>query len=378
MNLKVKEFKDIAAKILLAVNLDANAANLELVAKSDILYLNVTNKEFFVSVRYQLDEATDFRTTVEAKPFLTLVSSLTTDTFSLETKDNHVAIKAGKSSYKLPMIYENDQLMTLPRIVIQNKTVEMTISHDILDSILKVNSKELQKAKNSVNVSELQKLYYIDETGCFTFTTGACLNSFTLEKPVKLLLNERIVKLFELFSSDIAFTLGQDQLPDKTLRTKISLEADNVSVTAIINCDDLLLSKVAGPCAASKRFIQENYDHSLVLSVNAFSAAVGRLLNLTKTTIDKANMSFVPATIYFNQEDLIIKDNAGNSEGIQIENGSFVNIDYEMKVNLADIKLILDSCKNEHITLNCGNHRSIVISRGNISNLIPELKPDLR
>ena len=26
-------------------------------------------------------------------------------------------------------------------------------------------------------------VFYVDETGCITFTTGACVNNFTLEKP---------------------------------------------------------------------------------------------------------------------------------------------------------------------------------------------------
>jgi hypothetical protein len=45
-----------------------------------------------------------------------------------------------------------------------------------------------------------------------------------------------------------------------------------------------------------------------------------------------------------------------------------------MGVNLIDLKAVLDSCKNEHITMNCGNHKSIIICRANISNVIAETK----
>jgi hypothetical protein len=45
-----------------------------------------------------------------------------------------------------------------------------------------------------------------------------------------------------------------------------------------------------------------------------------------------------------------------------------------MNINLFDIKLVLDSCKVDHITLNCGNHRSVVITRGTVANLIPEVR----
>ena len=156
------------------------------------------------------------------------------------------------------MIYENDQLMTLPFISIQNKTVEMNIANDILMSILNVNSKELLKTKY-LDVSELNKDFIIlMKQVAFTFTNGSCLNAFTLEKPVKLLLNERIVKLFKLFKDDVWFTLGQDPAADGTIRTKITLQTDDTYLAAIITCDDTLITKVQQPCEATKRFLKEN------------------------------------------------------------------------------------------------------------------------
>ena len=167
MIIKTKEFKEAANKILLAANLDSNAANLELVVRNSSLYLNVTNKEYYVAVKFPIETEETFRAVVDANLFLNLISGITTETFSLTLKDNTVLLSAGKSKYKVAMIYENENLMTLPVIAIQNKTVEMGISNDILMSILNVNSKELLKTKY-LDVSELNKLYYIDETGCFT------------------------------------------------------------------------------------------------------------------------------------------------------------------------------------------------------------------
>ena len=84
-------------------------------------------------------------------------------------------------------------------------------------------------------------------------------------------------------------------------------------------------------------------------------------------------ISFVPASITFNSTELTITDDSGeNSEVLNIENGSTTLGNYTMGVNLMDLKAVLDSCKNEHITINCGNHKSIVINRGTISNIIPE------
>ena len=376
MIIKTKDFQEAANKILFAADLDKNAANLELKAKDNFLYLNVTNREFYVSIKFPLETTEEFHAVIDASLFLNLISGITTDTFSLTLHTNYIKVTAGKSSYKLAMIFENDQLMALPVISIQNPTVEMSIEKDILMSILNVNSKELQKVKNAVVSNELQKLYYIDETGCFTFTTGACLNAFTLEKPVKLLLNERIVKLFKLFKEDVQFCLGKDAAGSGMIATKITMQTTDTYLAALVTCDDLLIEKVMGPCAATKRFISTAYDYRLVLSVNEFFNAISRLQAFTKNNkaIVGTNSLYMPVKVTIRDTDLMIQDKFENVEYVTIENGSYVAGEYEFGVNLIDLKLVLESCKNEHITFNCGDKRSIIISRGAISNLIPEVK----
>ena len=376
MIIKTKDFKEAANKILLAANLDTNAANLELAVRNSSLYLNVTNKEYYVAVKFPLETEETFRAVVDASLFLSLVSGFTTDTFSLDIKDNTVVLGSGKSKYKVAMIYENEDLMALPVIAIQNKTVEMSIPNDILMSILNVNSKELLKTKY-LDVSELNKLYYIDETGCFTFTNGSCLNSFTLEKPVKLLLNDRIVRLFNLFKDDVKFSLGQDPLANGSIQTKMVLETPDTYLAAVITCDDTLIAKVQHPCEATKRYLSENYDHKLVLSTTDLAGAINRLMAFTKNskaTSEKVNMAYLPTAMKIENGELVIKDKFDNYETVSIANESYSAGDYEMFVNLYDIKLVLDSCKADHITLNCGNHRSIVVTRGTVANLIPEVR----
>lgn len=377
MVITTKDFQEIVNKILLAAGLDDNAANLELIAKENTLYLNVTNREYYVSVKFPISEPTTFRAVVDAALFLNLISGINTETFTLTEQIDHIMVTSGKSQYKLAMIFENDKLMSLPVISIENKTVEMPISHDILTSILNVNSKELLKLKGASVVNELQKLYFIDETGCFTFTTGACLNAFTLEKPVKLLLNDRIVKLFKLFKTDVQFSLGIDVAHSGNTLTKIVMETADTYLAAIINCDDLLISKVQGPCTATRNFIADRYDYNLVLSSTEFSSAISRLQMFTrnnKSVADKLSNTYLPVKVTIQDNALIISDKLGNTEFVTIENGSYVAGEYTFGVNLIDLKLVLDSCKNEHITFNCGNQRSIIISRGAISNLIPEVK----
>jgi hypothetical protein len=94
-----------------------------------------------------------------------------------------------------------------------------------------------------------------------------------------------------------------------------------------------------------------------------------------KNSSAKADLSFVPAIVDFTEADFTISDLSGdNKEVITIENGSTTPGSYSMGVNLIDLKAVLDSCKNEHITMNCGNKKSIIINRGTISNVIAETR----
>ena len=132
MILKTKNFQEIVNNILVAVSIDKAAANLELAAKETALYLSVTNREWYCACKFDLENPTEFHAVVDASLFLNLISGITTETFEIQAKDTHIVVKAGKSTYKLAMIFENEHLMKLPVISLSNKTVEMTISKDIL------------------------------------------------------------------------------------------------------------------------------------------------------------------------------------------------------------------------------------------------------
>ena len=373
MIIKTKDFQDAANKILLAADLDKSAANLELLSRKDALYLNVTNKEFYVSVKFPLENGAEFDATVDASLFLNLISGISVDEFSLSINGNALVVNTGGSNYKLPMIFEGNAIMKLPEITIESEpTVEMYIETAILNSILTINRRELIKAKN-LDVNELQRLYYIDETGCFTFTTGACLNAFTLAKPVKLLLNDRIVRLFKLFNTEsVKFAMGQDVLPNGTPVTKAVFATDTIYVAALISCDPVLLGKIQGPCNATKQLIFSPYDNQVVLSANKLMSAVSRLMLFTKNSIANANMALVSVKATLSGDSFFLEDSMGNKEEIKLENDSFVAAPYVMQLNLPDLKFVLDGYKNDYVTLNCGNHRSVIITRGTIYNLIPE------
>lgn len=371
MQIKTKDFQEAAKKILLATSLDNNAANLELATKNNSFYLTVTNKEFYVAVKFPLEATYTMRAVVDANLFLNLVAGFTSETFELEVNENVVMVKANKSSYKIPMIYENTELMELPVIRLKNPTVSMTISKAILDSIVNVNSKEVQKAKR-LDVSKLSELYFIDQNGCFTFTTGACMNHFELEKPVQFLVNEKIVKLFKLFKEDATLSFGYDLERDDMSKPKLVLQSDDVYVAARLTCDDTLISEVRGTAAKIKGMLAEVYQNKLVISARELAAALSRIMLFTKNTESNANLTNLPITCSFTSDELKITDELDNVEVIRVENGSEVTENFAFTVNASDVKSILDSCKNEHLTINCGStNRAVTFVRGEISNLIP-------
>ena len=376
MILKTKPFQEAANKILVAVGLDRANANLELAAKDTALFLRVTNREQYAAVKFELEQPSDFRAVVDATLFLNLIAGINTEEFELAINDTNINVKAGKSSYKLAMIYENDKLMELPVIKLEPSevTVSMPVSYDILMSILNVNAREIQKAKK-LDVNELQRYYYIDETGCFTFTTGACVNAFSLEKPIKLLLTDKVVKLFKLFNSDVWMTYGHNVNSDGSLQPIVAFQTEDVYVATRLLNDEGCIHKIKAPCDAMKNLIKEVYDHNLVLSASDMSAAIARLLMFHKNSNAKADLYFVPAVVNFTDTELTISDMSGdNHEVVTVENGSATPGGYSMGVNLIDLKFVLDSCKNEHITMNCGNKKSIIINRGTISNVIAETR----
>jgi hypothetical protein len=363
MILKTKEFKRVCATILNAVD-NGNADVLELLTDNSVLTLNVTNHEYYVSAKFPLEQDEMLHATINAASFLKLISQITTETVELKSTETNLLIKAN-GNYRVPLIFENSSLMSLPKINISNPTVEMTVDGSYLYSIFDINSEELSKTNKIVK--PIQNLYYLDDEGAITFTDGACVNNFHLEKPIKVLFNSKLVKLFKLFKSEqVKFTLGYDESFNSTLQTKVMFETSVIKLTAITPSDDVLLSQV--PVKAIRDLANQYFDYSLVLNKEALSQCLTRLLvfankNIKNNTIGKFEI---------NNTELTISDNNDNTETIKAENGSKTTASYGFYLTLLDLKNILDTCTEEFITLNCGNKKAVVIVKGNIKYIIPE------
>ena len=370
MIIKTVEFKEACTKILNAIDsneLSTLTETLELKTKDRVLYLNVTNKEYYASVKFQLEHDEMFHATVNAYLFLKLIAQLTAEYVEMTCHDTFVNVKAN-GNYKIPLIFDGDKLLELPSIVIENKTVEMNIAGEILESILQYNSKELLKGTIAKPV---QKMFYVDNEGCITFTSGACVNSFTLEKPIKILLNNRLVKLFKLFKdSMVRFTLGYDALSETLIQTKVSFETENISLTAILSCDDALLNTV--PVKSIRGRANNNYPYSIVLSRDALVQAINRLLLFSAGYGSKENIKPYSVFEFTNDQVVLYDANKENVETLKYQNNTFVDGQYSMTLDLVDFKTVLDGCSDQYVTLNFGDGKAMVLLRGNIRNVIPQ------
>ena len=372
MVIKTEEFKAVCSTILSAIDnneVSSLTETLELKVENKVLYLNVTNGEYYASVKFELDHDEVFNAAVNANLFLKLIAAVTTENIELEIKDTYVLVKAN-GTYKIPLIFKDNALLTLPKIEIANKTVSMKIGGAILESILNYNSKELLRGTVSRPV---QKLFYVDEKGCITFTTGACINSFTLEKPIKVLFNSRLVKLFKLFKNDMVdFELGYDPISEELVQTKVSFTTPKITLAAITSCNDELLKSV--PVTAIRGRAEAAYDNNVVLNKDELLDAVNRLLLFSAGYGTAKNLK--PYSMFECAGDsmTIYDSNGENKEVIKFKDSTTVKDPYSMKLDLADLKLILDTITEDYITVAFGNHQAIVLKRTSIANVVPECK----
>lgn len=376
MLIKTEEFKKIGSLILSSIEsseLSTLTETLELKTEGKVLHLNVTNKEYYMTVDFELDHEEEFYATVNATLFLKLVSQVTAQYIELEVKDTYVSFKAN-GEYKIPLIFDNDKLMELPVITIDNPTVEMNISGEILESILNYNTKELLKGTIAKPV---QRMFYVDEQGCITFTSGACVNSFTLEKPLRLLLNQRTVKLFKLFKNKmVKFTLGEDALSETLVQTKVRFEIPGVTLTVITGCDEELLNSV--PVAGIRGRASFNYPFSVVLNRQLLTETINRLLLFSSGYGTKENIKPYSVFDFKKTEVTIYAADKQNKEALSYaDGGTLEDVEesggYDLMLDLVDFKTVLDGCNEDLVTLKFGNGQCVVLVRGQVTNIIPEV-----
>ena len=338
------------------------ADTLELEVANGSLYMNVTDKEYFVSVKLPIEDDSPFHAVVPASLFLNLITKTTTKTITMTTTERYLNIK-GNGNYKLALIYDGTSLVDLPRINIENITNEFTIKNSILQSILKYNDKILYTSGCNFPV------FYVDNAGAVTVSRCACLNTFELEQPVSLILSQKLVKLFKLFKSEVVkFTMGMDDRGDGVVQQKISFLDDSVMLSAYLNTDTKLVKDF--PVSAIRRRAEKPAPYSATISKDLLLEALDRLsLFKNKQDVDAVLM-------HFNVDGVSISD----SQEENVEVVDFVDAcsllpeeGYIGKFDVNDLLLILDSCDDKYLTISFGD-RALSISKNNIKSMLPECK----
>lgn len=370
MIIKSEKLKEVSKKILTVLNnteFSNDEEALQLKTINNMLYLRISNSEYYASIKLDIEYPEELNATVNAPLFLKLINQITTEDVDLSLTERYLIVK-GNGKYKLPLIFVNESMRELSEIAIKNVTSSMNISSDILLNILQYNSKEFNKG---FIYNESQKMYYIDEKGCITYTTGACVNKFDLEKPIKILLSQKIVKLFKLFKNEnIHFTLGYDALSNDIIQTKVKFETSDISITAIIACDDKLLNSV--PVNSIRGLADNILPFNVSISRIDLLNTINRLMLFDPMGDNKSNIKTSMNKLVFSPDRVTIYDVEGNNnEEIkysEIPEGKSVN--YECLVNLDDVKITLESFNDPYIYLSFGEGRALIISRNNIKNII--------
>lgn len=367
--IRIEEIQQACGKILAAVDsnsLSVLTETLQIKTENKKMYISVTNREYLAKVKIDIPEDVEFLATVNANLFLKLVSQITTDTIELSVVDSTLILK-GNGVYKLPLIFDGEKLLELPEIEINNPTVEFDVDSGALLSLIQYNSKELTKGQPS---HPMQKMYYVDEKGAITFIFGACVNSFTLEKPVKMLLNDRLVKLFKLFKGEkVHFTMGMDALTDDIIQTKVRFETPEVTITSILSCDDTMLKTF--PVDSIRGRANATYPHSVKVNKDQFLQTINRLLLFSSANSAKDIIKPI-SEFKFEKDHVVVFDTRGeNKEEVWYSN-STIEESYDTYLDLNDLKVTLETCVDPYVTLEFGDTQAIVVTHGNIKNVIPE------
>lgn len=370
MIIRSDDIKSMCARVSPALdtsNYSVLTEVLQLTVENGVLDVAVTNKEYYVNAKFPVPGVENFRAAVKAVTFIKLVEHITTEVIDFSIKDNSLIIK-GNGTYKLPLIFDNDKLIELPTIDIQNVTNKFTISGDILRSINIYNSKELQKG---TILKPVQNMYYVDDKGAITFTSGACINNFTLSQPVSLLLNGKLVKLFNLFASDdsVNFEFGVDPVANSSLtQTKVRFYTDKIYITSILANDSAMMKSF--PVTAIRNRLNSNYKYSITIDKNYLMQAIDRL------SIFISNIKESPYIMFDVYSDKVVLSDIRheNTEEIGFMNSiNGLTDKYSMALDLNDFKLTLSNYVGQDVTLMFGDKQAVVVPNGNVNIIIPEI-----
>jgi len=366
--IQVDKLKEVGNVILLAVDTQELApitGLLSIKVKDNTMTLAVTNREYYVKVKVPVTSTEELNVTVNALQFLKLVSQTTSETITLTNKDNCLVVK-GNGTYKIPISYTGDEVLEIPEINLNNVTVDFTIPGNTLDSIRVYNLKQISGGITNVPV---QKMCYMDEKGAITFTSGACVNNFTLPTPVKVLFNTRLIKLFKLFKDhEVSFKMAHDLMEgdENLVQSKVSFETSDVFISAVLPALDELLPQI--PVDLIREKANTEFDYKITLDKGLLLDSFNRI----KLFVGDNKVNHF-AKFSFGAHSVDISDlSEDNKETIYYSNNITMTTPYVATFDLNEFISVLDNCNENTISVGFGDGTAAVIGRGNILSVIPE------
>ncbi len=373
MIIRTDLLQDSCARIFNAVDsnvLSTVTETLEIECSERILRLCVTNREYFVEIQLETDVDEYFHATVNANLFLKLISKVTSETIELSIHENSLFIKCN-GDYKIPLIYEGDSLLVLPRIEIEDVYEKFEIDSKFLNSIVDFNSKELQKGTLS---KPIQRLYYLDNKGCLTFTSGACVNRFDVDMMSRLLLNDKLVKLLRLFKdTKVVVKTGHNKISDDILATVVEFDNESsprIKISSVLNCDDTMVVKF--PVDAVRSRADKAYPRTVTINKEMLNQAIERLMLFSQGAA-KTDLSMLVVKMKFSQDYVTVSDRMEiNKEDVYYSKEDDSGEDYSLMVYSSDLTKTLNTCTNQLVQISFGDGQALVVSEGNVSWVIPE------
>lgn len=369
MILRTDDLRESCTKILSAV--DSNALNsitdmLEINCGNGIFSLSVSNGEYYVKIQTETDVDEEFKATVNAIQFLKLVEKTTSEVIEL-TSDDKVLNVTCNGSYKIPLVYDGDSLLKIPTIDIDESVEKTSIKSSALKSIVDFNSKELTKGIISKPV---QRLYYVDGSGCITFTTGACVNEFKTNVSSNLLFNDKLVKLFKLFGDEeVELEVGHNAENQGLSWTVVKFTTKNVQISAITGNDQSLLQSY--PVEAIRNRAHAVYPYRGSLNKFMVNQAIDRISIFADHSIDSISGGIV--RMKFTKNSVTISDfNNVNKETVEYVAPSETAEECEIIINSRDFTKTLSSCTNQIVNIFYGDEQAILVKEGAVYWVIPQ------
>ena len=170
----------------------------------------------------------------------------------------------------------------------------------------------------------------------------------------------------------VKFTLGEDPVSETITQTKVRFEIPGVTLTVITNCDEELIRTV--PVNAIRGRASFEYPHQVILNRQMLTETINRLLLFSSGYGSKENIKPYSAFDFDTDKVTIYASDKQNKETLTYQNNTALEEPYSLMLDLVDFKTVLDGCSEEFVTLKFGNRQCIVLVRGQISNIIPEVK----